>query len=126
MWIYLVVFIGGGLGSALRHFINTAGVALLGPHFPAWTVFINVTGSLVMGLLAGYFLLGEQEVGEPLRLFLTTGFLGGYTTFSAFSLDAAALWGRSPGAAVVYVLASVVLSLLAVFVGIAIVRAGGE
>jgi CrcB protein len=52
--IYLAVFIGGGLESALRHVINTTGVALLGPHFPTWTIFINVTGSVVMGLLAGF------------------------------------------------------------------------
>ena len=90
---YLAVFVGGGIGAALRHGVNRAALAQFGPAFPYGTLFVNVAGGLAMGLLAGLFLAkggGSQE----LRLFLTTGVLGGFTTFSAFSLDAVTLWQR--------------------------------
>jgi CrcB protein len=118
---YLLVFIGGGLGAAARHAINRAGLALLGPGFPWWTLGVNVLGSFLIGLAAGLF--GAMETGHNMRLFLTTGVLGGFTTFSAFSLDALTLWER--GAAVqagLYVLASVILSLLAAAVGLMLSR----
>ena len=118
---YLLVFVGGGIGAAARHGINRVGLALLGPGFPWWTMAVNVVGSFLIGLLAG--LLGASEAGQNLRLFLTTGILGGFTTFSAFSLDALTLWER--GAEVqagLYVLASVILSLLAAAVGLLITR----
>lgn len=118
---WLLVFIGGGLGAMTRHGINRAGLALLGPGFPWWTLAINVTGSFAIGLLAGLF--GALESGQNLRLFVTTGFLGGFTTFSAFSLDALILWER--GAALqasLYVLGSVILSLLAAAAGLMVTR----
>lgn len=120
---YLIVFIGAGIGGALRHGVNTLSARLLGPDFPWGTLTINVAGSLVMGLVAGYFAF-KGEATMVWRLFLTTGILGGFTTFSAFSLDAALLYERGAAtSAALYVLGSVVLSLVAVFVGLAIIRA---
>jgi CrcB protein len=121
----LLVFLGGGIGAAGRHGINIAAARLFGTGFPVGTMFINVSGSFVMGLVAGWFAFrGSGELSQQARLFLTTGILGGYTTFSAFSLDAALLWERGEvvGTAV-YVIGSVVLSLLAIFAGLALVRA---
>src|SRR5687767_13295502 len=119
---YVVVFIGGGLGAALRHGVNRATLDYLGPAFPYGTLFVNVLGGLLMGVLAELFLVkggGSQEF----RLFLTTGFLGGFTTFSAFSLDAALMWERSDYAALgAYVTGSVVLSIATLFLGVAAVR----
>jgi CrcB protein len=119
---YLIVFLGGGAGAALRHGMNLAAARALGTAFPYGTLIINVTGSLVMGLIAGYFAL-KGDASQHWRLFLTTGILGGYTTFSAFSLDAALLYERGEvGAAALYVVASVVLSIIGLFAGLAIVR----
>ena len=118
---YLLVFIGGGLGAAARHGANRAGLALLGPGFPWWTLAVNVIGSFLIGLLAGLF--GALETGQNARLFLVTGVLGGFTTFSAFSLDTLTLWER--GAllqAGLYVLASVILSLIAAAIGLLLTR----
>lgn len=119
---YLVVFLGGGLGAALRHGINLGVGRMLGTGFPYSTLLINVTGSLIMGLVAGYFAF-KGDGGQHWRLFLTTGILGGYTTFSAFSLDAALLYERGePGLAALYVVASVALSIAGLFAGLALVR----
>jgi CrcB protein len=119
---YLIVFLGGGLGAMLRHGVNLAGLRLLGPNFPYGTLFVNVSGSLIMGLLAGYFAF-KGDASQHWRLFLTTGVLGGYTTFSAFSLDAALLYERGEvGATALYVLASVALSIGGLFAGLALVR----
>jgi fluoride exporter len=120
---YLVVFIGGGIGAALRHGVNRAALGWLGTGFPYGTLFVNIAGGLLMGVLAETFLVkggGSQEF----RLFLTTGILGGFTTFSAFSLDAALMWQRSDYTALgAYVIGSVVFSIAALFVGMAVARA---
>ena len=119
---YVLVFIGGGLGSTLRHTINVVCARCLGTAFPYHTLIINVTGSLVMGLIAGY-LAFKGDTSQHWRLFLMTGILGGYTTFSAFSLDAALLYERGAmGLAALYVLASVILSIAGLFAGLALVR----
>jgi CrcB protein len=119
---YAIVFLGGGLGAALRHGINLGAARWLGAGFPYGTLVVNVTGSLVMGLLAGYFAF-KGDASQNWRLFLTTGILGGYTTFSAFSLDAALLYERGEiSLAAVYVIASVVLSIAGLFAGLAIAR----
>jgi CrcB protein len=119
---FLIVFLGGGLGAALRHGVNLASARLLGAAFPYATLFENVTGSLVMGLLAGWFAF-KGDLPQGWRLFLTTGMLGGYTTFSAFSLDTALLYERGELAlAALYVLASVALSIGGLFAGLALVR----
>jgi len=120
--LYLIVFLGGGIGAALRHGINVAMTRLLGTAFPYSTFFINVTGSFIMGLVAAYFAF-KGDAPQHLRLFLTTGILGGYTTFSAFSLDAALLYERGElGLSALYVAGSVVLSIAGLFAGLAIVR----
>ena len=118
---WLMVFVGGGMGAAARHAINRAGLAVLGPGFPWWTLAVNVSGSFAIGLLAGLF--GAMETGQNARLFLITGFLGGFTTFSAFSLDALTLWERgAPIQAGMYIVGSMVLSLLAAAVGLMLSR----
>jgi CrcB protein len=119
---YVLVFIGGGLGSTLRHIVNVVSARVLGTAFPYHTFIINITGSIVIGLIAGY-LAFKGEASQPWRLFLMTGILGGYTTFSAFSLDAALLYERGEiGLALFYVLGSVVFSIAGLFAGLALVR----
>ena len=119
---FVIVFLGGGVGAALRHGVNLASARLLGTTFPYATLLENVTGSLVMGLLAATFAF-KGDISQNWRLFLTTGILGGYTTFSAFSLDAALLYERGAlGLAALYVLASVALSIGGLFAGLALVR----
>jgi CrcB protein len=119
---YVLVFFGGGLGASLRHFINIACARCVGTAFPYGTFIINITGSTVMGLIAGY-LAFKGGASQPWRLFLMTGVLGGYTTFSAFSLDTALLYERGQiGLALLYVLGSVVLSIGGLFAGLALVR----
>jgi CrcB protein len=120
---YLIVFLGGGLGAMLRHGMNLLGARLLPDGgFPLTTLTVNITGSIVMGVLAAIFAF---KGGGPQhwRLFLTTGILGGYTTFSSFSLDAAVLYERGDLlSTVVYVLASVALSIAGLFFGLIIAR----
>jgi CrcB protein len=119
---YLLIFVGGGIGAALRHAVNVVLGRELGTAFPFHTLFANVSGSLVMGVLAAYFGL---RVGSPqwLRLFLTTGVLGGYTTFSTFSLDSIVLWERGQYAwAAAYVIGSVAASLAGVLLGATLIR----
>ena len=120
--LYLIVFLGAGIGGALRHGVNVGAARLFGYGFPSGTFIVNVAGSFVMGLLAGYFLF-RPGIGQHWRLFLTTGVLGGFTTFSSFSLDAALLIERhSFGLAAGYVVGSVAASLSALFFGLAVFR----
>src|ERR1700677_4042935 len=119
---FLIVFLGGGIGAASRHGINLLAARALGTGFPYGTLCINVAGSLAMGLIAEFFAL-KGGLPQHWRLFLTTGILGGFTTFSAFPLEAALLYERGEGAgAAIYVVASVVLAIGALFAGMAIVR----
>jgi CrcB protein len=119
---WLVVFVGGGLGSMLRHGVNVTAARMFGTGFPFGTLVANITGCFVMGLIAGY-LAFRGDASQTWRLFLMTGVLGGYTTFSAFSLDALLLWERGQaGLAALYVVASVVLALLGVVIGMALTR----
>jgi fluoride exporter len=119
---YLIVFLGGGIGAALRHGINLAVARMLGTAFPYGTLMINITGSFIMGLVAAYFAF-KGDASQHWRLFLTTGILGGYTTFSAFSLDVALLYDRGEiGLAALYVIASVTISIAGLFAGLALVR----
>ncbi len=119
---YVVVFVGAGVGGMLRHFMNIWVAKLAGTHFPMHTFVINITGSMVMGMIAAWFALKGGATGH-LRLFLATGVLGGYTTFSAFSLDAVLLVERHDYLlAAYYIGGSVVLSLLGLMAGLWIVR----
>jgi CrcB protein len=119
----LLVAAGGAVGAALRHLTNLAALRLLGPSFPWGTMAVNVAGSFIMGVFIE--LLARRFGGSSeLRLFVATGVLGGFTTFSAFSLDFAVLVERGAfGQAVGYASASVVLSLGALFVGLWLARA---
>jgi CrcB protein len=113
----LIIFVGAGIGGVLRHLLNAWIMRLPGLEFPLGILSINVIGSTAMGLVAGWFAF-KGHAGQDVRLFLTTGILGGFTTFSAFSLDAALLYERGQfGLAVVYVVASVALSIAGLFAG---------
>ena len=118
----LLVALGGGLGAALRHLANMGALRLFGPNFPWGTMGINIAGSLAMGLFVE--ILARRYGGSnELRLFVATGILGGFTTFSAFSLDFAVLMQRGAlGSALFYALTSVILSILALFAGFWLVR----
>jgi fluoride exporter len=124
--LYLIVFLGAGIGGALRHGVNLAAGRLFGLGFPLGTLIVNVLGSFLMGALAGYFAF-RPGIGQHVRLFLTTGILGGFTTFSAFSLDAALLIERNAyGAAAGYIAGSVAASIAALFFGLAVFRTAGH
>src|SRR5256885_3630968 len=128
--LYLIVFLGAGIGGALRHGVNGLAMRLAGPDFPFGTMTINILGSLAMGLIAGYFAYRGGtgvfgQMSQHWRLFLTTGILGGFTTFSAFSLDFALLWERGAMAAAAGdVPVSGVGLLIAVFAALAGGRGG--
>lgn len=119
---FFLVFIGSGIGGALRHGVGLLSLRLLGPNFPYGTLGINIVGSGLMGFvvsLFGSFNIGGQDV----RLFLTTGIIGGFTTFSTFSLDAVTLWERGQHlAAIGYIFASVALSLAVLMAVLLLVR----
>src|SRR6187551_1797190 len=119
---FLIVFVGGGLGVTLRQGFNLAFARLFGTALPHATVFENVIGSVVMGVLVAWFAF-RGGIPQHWQLFLTTGILGGYTTFSTFSLDVAVLYERGEiGLAALYVLLSVALSIGGLFGGLALVR----
>jgi fluoride exporter len=118
----LLVAAGGAAGSVLRHLVGVVALALFGPGFPWGTLAVNVAGSAAMGLLVGVLATADAS-GQGVRLLLATGVLGGFTTFSTFSLDAVTLWERgAPGAAVAYVTASLVLSLAGLSAGLLAAR----
>jgi CrcB protein len=121
----LLVFLGAGLGGVLRHGVNLVSPRLFGGAFPVGTLCINVLGSFLIGFFAGWLAFRMQaEWSQSARLFIITGILGGFTTFSAFSLEFALLVERGAmGLAALYVTASVGLSLAAVFAGLMLVRA---
>jgi CrcB protein len=119
---YLIVALGGGIGAALRHGVNVGFGRWLGTGLPFATLFVNFTGSLLMGMLAGY-LAFRGDASQTLRLFLATGVLGGYTTFSAFSMDAILLWERNQaGLAALYVTGSVITALAGLWIGLVLTR----
>lgn len=119
----LLVGAGGAIGAVARHAVNVAALKALGPAFPWATLAVNVTGSLAMGFLAAALLARAPDLAG-LRLFLLTGVLGGFTTFSAFSLDVVSLVERGAlGLAGAYVTASVILSVGACLAGLAVARA---
>ena len=118
----LLVMLGGALGAGARHLTGRATLALFGPGFPYGTLTVNLVGGLAMGLLAGTLM--RTGASEAWRLFLGVGVLGGFTTFSAFTLDAVTLYQRGAGAvALGYVLCSVLGSVAALLAGLALARA---
>ncbi len=120
----LLVVLGGGIGAGLRHLSGTVTLRVMGPAFPWGTLFVNVFGSLVMGLFIAWLVKRSGGTSQELRIFFATGVLGGFTTFSAFSLDVANLVEKSAHTdALFYVATSVLLSIGAVFAGLWIGRA---
>lgn len=121
----VLVFIGAGIGGVLRHFLNLWITAIANSTFPFGIVVINVLGSAAMGLVAGWLALRIDPYPD-VRWFIATGILGGFTTFSTFSLDAAMLMERGETfAAAAYVIGSVLLSILGLFIGLWCARAFG-
>ncbi len=117
----LLVMMGGAVGAALRYEAGRLVTMLTAPGFPWATLVVNVVGGFCMGLLAAG--LARMSVGEPWRLLLGVGVLGGFTTFSAFSLETVLMIERGQMMlALAYVLASVVGAILALFVGISVLR----
>lgn len=116
------VMIGGAIGAGARHLVGQAMLARLGPGFPWWTLSINIAGSLLMGLLVGA-LARSSDGGDTARLFIGVGVLGGFTTFSSFSMEFWMLFERGQNAqAAAYVLASVIGAIAACGLGLFIVR----
>ena len=122
MWMYLAVGAGGAVGAMARYAVASQALHIMGPNFPWGTLFVNVVGSLAIGVLAEAFAL-KLSVTPEMRVFLITGFLGGFTTFSAFSLDAVNMVQRGDvGPAAVYIGASVVFSVGALMLGLVATR----
>ncbi|GGD91390.1 fluoride efflux transporter CrcB [Rhizobium anhuiense] len=119
----LLVAVGGAIGSLLRYYVGQWALRLMGPGFPWGTLAVNVVGCFVIGVFAE-LIARKFNASVELRLLLITGFLGGFTTFSAFSLDAISLFERGEAVAGgVYIVASVGLSMAAVIAGLAVMRA---
>ncbi len=118
----LLVAAGGALGAVGRHLVTVAATAWLGSGFPWGTLIVNVAGSFLLGVLVALLSAVWTPPGE-MRLFLVTGFLGAFTTFSAFSLDVVSEFERGHNSlAILYVVASVVLSVLALLAGLRLMR----
>lgn len=125
MYHLVLVAIGGAVGSSLRHLVNLAALRFIGPGFPWGTLAINIIGSFAMGVFIE-ILVRRLGTSNEVRLFIASGVLGGFTTFSAFSLDFAVLWERGASIpALAYLLASVVGAIVALFVGLWLARSFG-
>jgi fluoride exporter len=121
--LMLAVAIGGAIGSVARYLVGIGSTKLFGLGFPWGTLIINILGSFLIGAFAESFAL-RWDLPQAVRVFLTVGICGGFTTFSTFSLDSYLLMERGdPGLAAAYVVASVVLSIGALFAGLHLVRA---
>lgn len=122
MFQALLVAVGGAIGSLLRYYVGLGSLRLMGPGFPWGTLIVNVVGCFIIGVFAE-MIMRRFNASVELRLLLITGFLGGFTTFSAFSLDAITLFERgdifSGG---IYIVASVGLSMVAVMAGLGLMR----
>lgn len=119
---FLIVFVGAGIGGALRHGANQLAERAGWTAFPLSTLVVNVVGSFALGVVAGVF-AQRAQLPQGWRLFLATGLLGGFTTFSTFSLDTVTLWDGGKGMlAALYLVASVAVSIVALLVGLALAR----
>ena len=122
MYHFLIVALGGAVGASLRHLTSLLTLRWFGPNFPWGTLTVNIVGSFLMGVFIE-LLARKFDSSQELRLLIATGIMGGFTTFSAFSLDVAVMWERGATlTAAGYVLASVMLSILALFAGLAVIR----
>ena len=123
MYPYLLVAIGGALGSVARYGTGVAVGRVWNLSFPLGTMLINIAGSLVMGLFIGFLARTTPSWQSDGRLFFAVGVLGGFTTFSSFSLDAISMIERGDiGPALAYVLASVIIGIGALYVGLLVMR----
>ena len=123
MMSFLPVALGGAIGASARHGLGLAMLRMFGPGFPLGTLVANIIGGFLMGLLMGWLVRSAPEGANSIRLFAGVGVLGGFTTFSAFSLDAMRmLETKTYGVFFGYVGASVILSIAAVAVGLYIMR----
>ncbi|MBP1846788.1 CrcB protein [Rhizobium petrolearium] len=119
----LLVALGGAIGSVCRYLVGVWALRQFGPAFPWGTLTVNVVGSFAIGFMAE-LIMRRFDMSTDLRLFIITGILGGFTTFSAFSLDVISLFERGATVAgAAYLIASVAISLSAVFGGLALGRA---
>ncbi|PZP38910.1 MAG: fluoride efflux transporter CrcB [Pseudomonas fluorescens] len=117
----LLVFVGGGLGSIARYLMGLAATRIFGVAFPYGTLSVNVLGGLLMGLFIGW--MSTRNAHPTLQLFFATGILGGFTTFSSFTLEAVLLWQRNePLLAAAYIAASVILAITALCLGLYLSR----
>lgn len=124
MALLLPVAAGGALGASARYVVTGLVLRKMGTYFPYGTLAVNVLGSLVIGMVAGWFLREMAEAKPALQAFVITGFLGGFTTFSAFSLEMLNLLQRGDtGQAFTYAMASVILTLGACALGLMLVKA---
>ncbi|MGO4194473.1 fluoride efflux transporter CrcB [Rhizobium sp. YAF28] len=122
MFQALLVAVGGAIGSLLRYYVGLGSLRLMGPGFPWGTLIVNVVGCFIIGVFAE-MIMRRFNASVELRLLLITGFLGGFTTFSAFSLDAITLFERGDVfAGGIYITASVGLSMVAVMAGLGLMR----
>lgn len=120
IWTLSQVALGGAIGASLRYLSNVSAMRIFGPGFPYGTIFVNILGSFVMGVLV---VVLSKKGGNHLAPFLMTGILGGFTTFSAFSLDSFTLWERGDiTTALAYVAGTLILSLGALAAGIYLSR----
>ena len=119
----LIAALGGAIGSAARYASQATAIALYGPEFPWGTLFVNVAGCFLMGIVTG-LAVNRSLFGPEIRLFLATGILGGFTTFSAFALDSAFLADRNMQSSAAYVAASVIVSIAALYFGLWLAKLG--
>jgi CrcB protein len=118
----LAVALGGALGASLRYGSGLLIVRLVGGSYPWPTLFVNVVGSFLMGAMASFLL--HRGSSDELRLFVLTGLLGGFTTYSAFSLETLQLWERGEGGiAALYMVGKLLLCFIAVLAGARLIRA---
>lgn len=123
MYHLFLVMLGGAVGAGARHLTGRAALALWGPDFPWGTLIVNILGGLAMGLLVGW-LAARASGDEAIRYLLGVGVLGGFTTFSAFSLETVLMLQRNEyWTALLYILASVIVSIAALFAGLQMTRA---
>ena len=123
MKMILMVALGGAIGSSSRYLVGVAATRLFGIGFPWGTLIVNIVGSFLMGVLVAALAL-RYSVSNEVRAFLAIGVLGGFTTFSSFTLDAVSLYEKKQYLATMsYMGGSVILSLLAMFLGLAVIRA---
>jgi|SRR6185503_8170887 CrcB protein len=122
-WVVLASAAGGTLGTIARYAVGVISLRLLGSGFPYGTLFINISGSFLIGVFAELFAL-RWNASQEMRAFLTVGICGGYTTFSTFSLDFSVLLGRGHLLlGLLYVFASVIVGILALYGGLYLIRA---